>query len=169
MTSELSWRQIIARIFRVICRLLDFQWQKNWSLRVINRCILCDAVVAWHVAPGWFPLKRVTGMCGGKDPHFTLPQLLHKTPFQHFFCSSTRPYFNQKSRISQFSVQNAAVVILANFQFVILKINQNPVQEASMIWAKILFGFLEIDLTYGPGTRGPGSYAPRPYMALDHL
>ena len=33
-------------------------------------------------------LKRVAGMCGGKDPLFTLPQLLHKTSFSSFFSSA---------------------------------------------------------------------------------
>ena len=49
---------------------------------------------------GVLTLKRVTGVSGGKDPLFTLPQTLHKTPFLAFF-SSTRPNFNQKLQICQ--------------------------------------------------------------------
>ena len=40
-----------------------------------------------HTTPGEgvLTLKRVMGLCGGKDPLFTLNQLLHKTPFSAFF------------------------------------------------------------------------------------
>ena len=56
------------------------------------------------------------------------PSTLHKTPFSAFF-SSTRPHFNQKWQ--NFPIFCSKYLNLVNFQFLSLKVGQNPVQEAS--------------------------------------
>ena len=45
--------------------------------------------------PSPTPWKRVTGMCSGKYPFFTLPQLLYKTPLSAF-SDPQDPLFHQK-------------------------------------------------------------------------
>ena len=45
---------------------------------------------------GALPLKGVTGMYDSKDPLFTLPQPLHKLPFQHFLVPRDPLGYNQK-------------------------------------------------------------------------
>ena len=70
---------------------------------------------------GILSLKRVTGMCGGKDPLFTLPpppaqlsrSTQEKTPFQHFSVTQ-EPIL---TKITQhFPVFHSICLILANCQ-----------------------------------------------------
>ena len=74
------------------CLLLQ---KKNCNLGdgVMNNFYICSNIsyIQYDVMDcdieigGVLTLKMVTGMSGGKDPLFTLPQLLHKTRFSTFF------------------------------------------------------------------------------------
>ena len=119
----------------------------------------------WQGNPeGVLTLKRGTGMSSGKDPLFTLPQRLHKTPFSAFF-SSTRPHFKQKSQ--NFPIFCSKCLNLVNFQFLSLKIGQNPVQEASF-GPKISSDnsiFVKISVQQAPKFGADPFYKP-PFSAL---
>ena len=89
---------------------------------------------------GTYTLKRVSGIYSGKDPLFTLPQPLHKTPFSAFFRSTRSSFQVGLPKITKFQHFSFKMPnYMANFQFLILKMGQNPIQGASVIWAKNQF------------------------------
>ena len=79
---------------------------------------------------GVLTLKRVTGMCGGKGPPFHAPSATPQDPLFSIFQFHKTLILTKNHKMFRSKCQT-----LANFQFLILKIGQNSIQEAS-VWAK---------------------------------
>ena len=83
---------------------------------------------------GVLPLKGLQGYALVKTP-FSCSLRCSTSPFQHFSVPQDPILTTNHNMFPNFPFK---CLILANFQFLILKISQNPVQEASN-WAKNQF------------------------------
>ena len=75
-------------------------------------------------------LKRVTGMCGRKGPPFHAPSAAPQDPL-----FSILQFHKTLILTKNHKIFHSKCLTLANFQLPILKMGQNPIQEAS-VWAK---------------------------------
>ena len=116
-----------GKSFLAVLLLKSTQLWKLWSKenKKVYDYLIHNNKLTFDPGVGELCLKRGTGMCGGKKPPFHVPSA-PPSPFHHLSVPQD-PILSHN--ISQYCL------FLANFKFLILKIGQNSVQEAS-IWSK---------------------------------